>query len=107
LYLERQDLPLPKGNYCPDYSKGMAMNISLALGFHFDSSKNNSPAQPLGHGHRLQPLPAAGPVIDVLPEPDTSSQTTHGSNYKLFLTYDFRGLPEPAWADISILNIYA
>jgi len=83
------------------------MNLTLALGLHFDSSKNNPPAQPLEHGQRLQPLPAIGPVIDVLPEPDTSSQTVHGSCYKLFLTYDFRGQPEPAWADISILNIYA
>jgi len=82
------------------------MNISLALGFHFDSSKNNSPAQPLEHGNRLQPLPPAGPIIDITPEPDTSSQTVHGSNYKLFLTYDFLGLPEPAWTDISILDIH-
>ncbi len=83
------------------------MNISLALGFHFDSSKIKPPMQALEHGRRLQPLPATWPVIDVLPEPDTSSQTVHGNNYKLFLTYDFRGLPEPSWADISILNIYA
>ena len=97
-------MPLPKGNYCPDY--GMAMNISLALGFHFDSSKNDSPMQAVERGQRLQPLPAVGPVIDVLPEPDSSSQTIHSSNYKLFLTYDCRGLPEPLWADISKLSIY-
>jgi hypothetical protein len=84
----------------------MAMNISLALGFHFDSLKNNPPAQPLENGHRLQPLPVTGPVIDVVPEPDTNSQIAYGSGYKLFLTYDFRGLPEPAWTDISILNIH-
>ena len=84
----------------------MGMNLSLALGFHFDSSKNNSPAQPLEHGHRLQPLPAAGAVIDVLPEPAIRNQTDFVSGHKLLLTYNFRGLSEPIWTDISTLNLY-
>ena len=81
----------------------MAMNLTLALGLHFD---NNAPDQRFEHGHKLQALPATGPVIDILPEPDISSQTALIHGHKLLLTYDFRGLPEPIWADTSTLNIY-
>lgn len=80
------------------------MNITLALGLHFD----NGPKAPLaGQDFTRQAAPAAGPVIDVLPEPETRSRPASSDNRLLFLTYNFRGISEPVWADIYILDIYA
>ena len=83
------------------------MSLTLVLGFHYDNSLcNNSLVQRLEHDHNLQALPVAGSVIDVLPERETRNQKDFGSGHKLFLTYNFRGQPEPVWTDISALNIY-
>ena len=79
------------------------MNLTLALGLHYD---NNASAQQSEHEHKLRTPIAVCPVIDVLPEPDISSQTAIKRSHKLFLTYNFRGLPEPIWANISQLSIY-
>ena len=83
------------------------MNITLALGLHFDNnSRSNLTLSQPEQGQILQRIASAGTVIDVEAEPESSRQFASGTGHRLLFAYNFRGQPEPIWTGDSTLNIY-